>query len=63
MGEILLKFYKFVADEQGLAGKMKLAQMTKVPSSRAAMEADTTEIIDSFKVAVKEITGKDAPSF
>ena len=63
MGEILLKYYKEVGDSMGLVGKMQLAQETKMPSSKAAVERDTPEKIAAFKVAYKKITGKNAPNF
>lgn len=62
MGERLMRYYKFVTDEMGLMGKVRLAQETKVPSTQAAIEPDTPEIVRMFKDAAERITGKPAPS-
>jgi hypothetical protein len=59
----LMKYYQYVSEEAGLSGKVKLAQMTKIPSTRAAMEPDTQDVIQRFQAAVKEITGKAAPAY
>jgi hypothetical protein len=63
MAEILLKYYKFISDEKGLQGKIKLAQLTKIPSTVAAMEPDSPEIINLFKTSIRTLTGKDAPNY
>ncbi len=63
MAEKLLKYYKYISDEEGLSGKIKLAQITKLPSTVAAMEKDSPENINLFRTAVKTLTGKDAPKF
>lgn len=63
MGEILLKYYKEAGDSMGLVGKMQLAQETKMPSAKAAVEADTPEKIEMFRKAYEKVTGKPAPRF
>ncbi|MFH0875033.1 MAG: hypothetical protein V1859_03785 [archaeon] len=63
MGEILLKYYKYVADLKGLEGKILLAQKTKIPSPNAAIEPDSAKNIELFKQSVTEIIGKPAPTF
>lgn len=63
MGEILLKYYKEIGDSLGLVGKMKLAQETKIPSAKAAVETDTPDKIEMFKKAYEKVTGKPAPNF
>ena len=63
MAEILLKYYKYIKDESGFNGQMKLAAETKIPSAKAALEADSPENIQLFKKAILEITGKPAPKF
>jgi len=63
MANILMKYYQYVAEQSGALGKMKLAMATKVPSTKAALEPDTAETIRIFQEAIKEITGKPAPSF
>lgn len=61
MAEKLLLFYKHISDMKGLEGKMKLAQETKVPSSKAAIEPDTEANIDLFRRAFESITGNKSP--
>ncbi|MCE1189414.1 MAG: hypothetical protein LWX56_09760 [Ignavibacteria bacterium] len=58
MGEKLLRYYKFVAEEKGIGGKLELAKKTKIPSSLAALQPDSKENVAMFIQAVKEITGK-----
>ena len=63
MADRLMKYYQYVSEQAGLTGKVKLAQMTKIPSTRAALEADTQDVIQKFQNAIKEITGKAAPTY
>jgi len=63
MGEILLKYYKDIGHSLGLVGKMQLAQETKMPSSKAAVETDTPDKIEMFRKAYEKVTGKPAPKF
>jgi hypothetical protein len=63
MGEVLLKYYKFVTDEVGLKGKIQLSKLTKVPSTRAALEEDSERNIKIFREAVVKITQKEPPQF
>ncbi len=63
MGEILLKYYKDIGDSMGLVGKMKLAQETKTPSAKAAVEIDTSDKIAMFRKAYEKVAGKPAPRF
>lgn len=62
MGEKLLKYYKYVQDHEGFSGKIKLAQLTHIPSVQAAVELDTPEMIERFQKAIEAITGKPAPN-
>lgn len=62
MAEKLLLYYKHIGDVRGLEGKMKLAQETKIPSSKAAIEPDSAENIAIFKKSFFNITGKEAPT-
>jgi hypothetical protein len=62
MGEKLLQYYTYIQDHEGFAGKIKLAQLTHVPSVQAGVELDTPEIIERFKKAIETITGKPAPN-
>ncbi len=63
MGEKLLKYYKYVADQKGHTGKLQLAQATKISPVLAATEPDSPETINIFKAAVEKITGSTAPHF
>jgi len=63
MADRLMKYYQYVSEQVGASGRVKLATMTKVPSSKAAMEPDTPEIIKKFKDAINEITGKLPPEY
>jgi hypothetical protein len=61
MAEKLLQYYKYIQDHEGFSGKVKLAQLTHIPSVQAAVEPDTPEVIERFKKAIERITGKPAP--
>jgi hypothetical protein len=63
MAEKLLKLYKFAQDEGGAMAKVRLAMATKIPSNKAATEPDSKENIELLRKAIKEILGKDAPTF
>ena len=62
MAEKLLEYYKYIQENQGFVGKIKLAQLTHIPSVQAAVEPDTPEVIERFKKAIEKITGKPAPN-
>jgi len=59
----LMQYYQYVSEQLGASGRVQLATKTKVPSTKAAMEPDTPELVQAFRTAVKELTGKDAPSY
>ena len=61
MAERLLKYYKYIGDQKGMAAKIQLAQLTRMPSARAAMEPDHPETVALFKKMVAQITGRPAP--
>ena len=62
MAEKLLRYYKYIEENEGIFGKIRLAQLTHIPSARAATEVDTSEMIERFKNAIEKITGKPAPN-
>jgi hypothetical protein len=62
MAEKLLLYYRYIQDKEGFSGKVKLAQLTHIPSVQAAVEPDTPEVIERFKKAIEKITGKPAPN-
>ncbi len=59
MGQKLIEIYKFVSDNSGIQGKMKLAIETKIPSTKAVFEPDSEENIELFKEKATKITGKE----
>jgi hypothetical protein len=61
MGEKLLGYYKYVTEVAGMDGKIKLAQLTKVPSAIAAEQPDSPSNVELFQSAVATITGKPVP--
>jgi hypothetical protein len=61
MAEKLMKYYQYIAEEKGMVGRLKLAQMTKIPSTRASLEEDSLENINIFKNAIQKLTKKPAP--
>ncbi len=61
MGDQLIKYYHYINEQLGLSGKVKLAQLTKVPSTVAATEPDKPELVQRFKDAITQITGKPPP--
>lgn len=61
MAEKLLQYYKYAQDKLGLEGKVQLAKETKLPSTQAALEPDTSEAIQRFKTAIEKITHQPAP--
>lgn len=54
MGQQLAQIYG-EAEKLGLQAKMKLAMLTKVPSSKAAEMPDTPELVSQFRDALKRI--------
>ena len=62
MGEKLLQYYKYIQDNEGFSGKIRLAQLTHIPSVQAAVEPDTPQVIEQFKKAIEMITGRPAPN-
>jgi len=62
MGQKLVKYYEFAAKNGGLPVQMRIAMATGVTSANAATVPDTPDVIEKFKNAIKQITGKDAPA-
>jgi hypothetical protein len=61
MGALLMSIYDEIAKEGQITAKTNLAQITKIPSIKAALAPDSPENLKSFKEAFKKITGKDCP--
>ena len=62
MGQKLTKLYEFVGQNGGITAQMRVAVKSLVPSSKAAQLPDTPDAIAKVRAAIKEVTGKDAPS-
>lgn len=61
MGLALQKLYEFVGREGGTVLRMRLAMKTGLSSEKAAAAPDTPELLEKFRQAVREITGKEPP--
>ncbi len=55
MAEKLLHFYEKAKALGGLKATMRLAVLTKIPSSKAQNESDSNENIKNFERAMEEI--------
>jgi hypothetical protein len=62
MAERLLQYYKYIVETRGLSGKIALAQLTKMPSVKAAIEPDSPDNINAFRAAITSLTGQEAPN-
>lgn len=58
MGVELVKFFQEAYAIAGLAGRVQLAQLTKVSSADAEAQPDTPELIRCFREAIEEIRGQ-----
>jgi hypothetical protein len=61
MGLKLVQYYDFVESVAGREAKVKLAQMTCVPSVIAKGKPDDPALLERFRKAIREITGRDPP--
>lgn len=55
MGAQLVGFYEKVAKEFGFEGRMKLALLTTISSTKAEAEPDSPENIKKFEEAVAQL--------
>jgi len=55
MGARLIEFYEKTGKEFGFEGRMKLALLTAIPSTRANAEADSPENIQKFEQAFSQL--------
>ncbi|MGJ5820467.1 hypothetical protein [Paludibaculum fermentans] len=62
MAQKLVKLYEFINEHGGATAKMRVAMKTLVPSAKAEQTPDTPEIIEKFRVAIREVTGQEAPN-
>ncbi len=63
MGEMMIKYYDFVAKKGGNVARYRLALATGIASQHAMLKPDSPENIKKFKEAVREITGEAAPEY
>jgi hypothetical protein len=61
MGQKLMAWYDFVESVAGREGKTKLAKLTCIPSVLAMGKPDDPAILEKFRVAIRQITGRDPP--
>ncbi len=59
MAAILAKIYKIVEEQAGNNGRIRLAEMTQIPRTKAKQIVDTPEMVDYFKKTASEIMGHD----
>jgi hypothetical protein len=55
MGQKLLQMYEKAKQLGGIKGQMRLAVLTKTPSSKAEGEPDSSENIAKFEEAMREL--------
>ena len=55
MAAKLTEFYKKAAQEFGLAGRIKLAMLTKIPSEKAESVDDSPENVRIFEQALQQL--------
>ena len=55
MGQRLLQEYEKAKDLGGMKAQMRLAILTRMPATKAAEEPDSSENINKFTLAMREI--------
>ncbi len=55
MADKLLQYYADAKKIGGLKAQMRLAIITKIPSSKASSEPDTPDNINAFEAGLREI--------
>lgn len=63
MAEKLMRYIQWAQEQGGMIGKVHLAQATKIPSARAAVEPDNAENVKLFREACVKLFQKDPPNF
>ena len=62
MAQQLIRLYEFARTAGGPTASMRLAMKTMISADKAATAPDTPENLAKVRAAIKEITGKDAPT-
>lgn len=55
MAAKLMEFYERAEKEYGFDGRMKLAMLTKISSTKAEKETDSAENISAFETAMAQL--------
>lgn len=63
MGKILGHIYQTVEDKAGIAGRIKLAQITGISQQQAMTMRDKADLIRRCKKAATEILGMNIDKF
>lgn len=61
MAQKMVQYYEYIESVMGRDGKVKLAQMTCVPSVLASGKPDDPKTLQVFKDAIAKLTGRPAP--
>lgn len=62
MGNVLISYYAQAEEKGGLSAQLKLAMITKIPSSKAETLPDSSENIKIFEDAIKQIKENEEQS-
>lgn len=62
MARQLIKLFEFARAAAGPTASMRLAMKSMVSAEKAATLPDTPETVAKVRAAIREITGKDAPT-
>jgi hypothetical protein len=63
MAEKLIKYLEYMREKHGTIDKARVVMKTGFSDTKAASVPDTPDNIALMKTAIKEVIGKDAPSF
>jgi len=63
MGQKLKEYYSYVKRKGGLQAQLRLAMLTRIPSTKAETVPDSFENISIFDKAFQEITGMSLQQF
>ncbi len=63
MGDKLMKYYQWAAEQGGLQAKIKLAQETKMPSTSAALAPDDAATIARFREVLRKLVNAEPPTY
>ncbi len=61
MAEKLMRYIQWANEQGGMTAKVQLAQATKMPSAKAALEPDSPENLKLFQEALRKLFNKEPP--